>query len=195
MKSLLQESSSVGSAIEKAWKSAGSPVSFSVKLIAEGEKNFFGFTKKPCIVSITYENNASSESYKNNKKPRTFPENRQFEKEPNSKPKFEKKEQFEQKEQRDVDTNKQTELWTPEDIDFMTDNISQFLRTIDANTTFITSEEGFLLRLKFDEPIIGAPSVEKSFAASLAQLSMQILRKKAKKPLRGLKLILDVIRD
>jgi len=55
MKSMLYEASSVMKAIEKAWAESGHPSEFTVKVLEREEKNFFGFTKKPAVVSIAYD--------------------------------------------------------------------------------------------------------------------------------------------
>lgn len=55
MKSMLHEASSVTKAIEKAWADAGKPTEFAIKVLESGEKNFLGLSKRPAIVSITYE--------------------------------------------------------------------------------------------------------------------------------------------
>ncbi len=55
MKSMLHEASSVAKAIEKAWAEAGKPTEFTIKVLEAGEKNFLGLSKRPAIVSITYE--------------------------------------------------------------------------------------------------------------------------------------------
>src|SRR5258708_17435903 len=55
MKSMLHEASSVIKAIEKAWIESGKPLEFTINIHEVEEKNFFGFTKRPAIVSITYD--------------------------------------------------------------------------------------------------------------------------------------------
>ena len=52
---MLYEASSVMKAIEKAWAESGNPSEFTVKVLEREEKNFFGFTKKPAVVSIAYD--------------------------------------------------------------------------------------------------------------------------------------------
>lgn len=52
MKSLFQEGSSLGNAVEKAWEEAGSPESFVVKVLKVGEKGFWGFGGTPFTISI-----------------------------------------------------------------------------------------------------------------------------------------------
>src|SRR5262249_23155390 len=55
MKSMLHEASSVIKAIEKAWIDSGKPLEFTINIHEMGEKNFLGFTKRPAIVSVTYD--------------------------------------------------------------------------------------------------------------------------------------------
>jgi predicted RNA-binding protein Jag len=55
MKSMLHEASSIVKAVEKAWADAGKPTEFTIKVLEAGEKNFLGLSKRPAIVSITYE--------------------------------------------------------------------------------------------------------------------------------------------
>ena len=54
MKSMLHEASSIINAIEKAWTESGKPSEFTIKILEEGQKGFLGFTKRPAIVSITF---------------------------------------------------------------------------------------------------------------------------------------------
>ncbi|KKQ49214.1 MAG: hypothetical protein US69_C0008G0044 [candidate division TM6 bacterium GW2011_GWF2_38_10] len=52
---MLHEASSVSKAIEKAWTDAGKPSEFTIKVLEPGEKNFLGMSKRPSIVSISYD--------------------------------------------------------------------------------------------------------------------------------------------
>lgn len=55
MRSILQEAASVLKAIEKAWSEAGQPQEFSVKVFDVGERNFFGFSKRPAVISLLFD--------------------------------------------------------------------------------------------------------------------------------------------
>lgn len=55
MKSMLHEASTVSKAIQKAWEQSGKPEHFSIKILEPGEVGFLWFSKRPAIVSITYE--------------------------------------------------------------------------------------------------------------------------------------------
>jgi predicted RNA-binding protein Jag len=56
MKSLLQEGSSIIKAIEAAWIKVGMPAEFSVKVMRDAEKSFFGLaTKNSAVISLCYD--------------------------------------------------------------------------------------------------------------------------------------------
>jgi predicted RNA-binding protein Jag len=55
MKSIMQEASSIAKAIEQGWIKAGNPVDFSIKILEEPKKNFFGLTVRPAKVAIYFD--------------------------------------------------------------------------------------------------------------------------------------------
>ncbi len=59
MKSIFQEASTLGKAVQKAWEDAGSPNSFSIKVLKVGEGGFFGFGGIPYTVSLSTVNTTS----------------------------------------------------------------------------------------------------------------------------------------
>ena len=61
MKSIIQEASSVFKAIEQGWVRAGQPAEFTVKILEEGQKNFFGLTTKSAKVSIFFNEKTTPE--------------------------------------------------------------------------------------------------------------------------------------
>ena len=67
MKSMLHEASCIIKAIEKAWTESGKPREFTVNVLEPGEKGFLGMTKRPAVVSITYQN-ARPETGKNDRR-------------------------------------------------------------------------------------------------------------------------------
>lgn len=81
MKSLIEESSSVSKAIEKAWERAGKPHSFSVKIFELPEKNFIGMTTKYAKVGVFFEDKKISETaLKSHEKTNSIAIKRQVEK-------------------------------------------------------------------------------------------------------------------
>lgn len=54
VKSIVEEASSISKAIENGWEHAGRPKDFSVKILEEPERNFWGMTTKKAKVAILY---------------------------------------------------------------------------------------------------------------------------------------------
>lgn len=63
MKSVVQEASTIGKAIEQGWKTAGEPREFSIKVLEIPQHNFLGFTTKSAKVAIVFEENAPREGF------------------------------------------------------------------------------------------------------------------------------------
>jgi predicted RNA-binding protein Jag len=61
MKSLVEEASTIGKAIEAAWDRAGKPQSFSIKVFEQPEYGFLGMTKKYAKISIFFEESSPKE--------------------------------------------------------------------------------------------------------------------------------------
>ena len=55
MKSIILEASSIAKAIEEGWVKAQKPKQFTVKVLEDSEKNFFGLTKKSAKVAILFD--------------------------------------------------------------------------------------------------------------------------------------------
>lgn len=64
MKSLIEEASTIGKAIETAWERAGQPQSFSVKIFENPEYGFFGMTKKYGKIALFFDENSSQSNVK-----------------------------------------------------------------------------------------------------------------------------------
>ncbi|HTM06387.1 MAG TPA: hypothetical protein VL201_04040 [Patescibacteria group bacterium] len=58
MKSLIEEASTIGKAVEKAWERAGKPEHFSVKICENPEYGFLGITKKYGKVVFFFEDSS-----------------------------------------------------------------------------------------------------------------------------------------
>lgn len=63
MKSVVQEASTLGKAIEQGWKAAGEPREFSIKVLETPQHNFLGFTTKSAKIAIVFEESAPREGY------------------------------------------------------------------------------------------------------------------------------------
>lgn len=58
----MQEASSIAKAIEQGWLKAGNPVDFSVKILEEPKRNFFGLTVHPAKVAIYFDEKRPAQS-------------------------------------------------------------------------------------------------------------------------------------
>lgn len=70
MKSVIQEASSIAKAIDQAWEKAGKPADFSIKILEQPQKNFFGLTSHPAKVSLCFEERVQGQGRRDNRVPR-----------------------------------------------------------------------------------------------------------------------------
>jgi predicted RNA-binding protein Jag len=63
---MLHEASSVTKAVQKAWENSGKPREFTINVLELGETNFFGFSTRPAIVSITFDPRHAAPQVNNN---------------------------------------------------------------------------------------------------------------------------------
>lgn len=68
MKSVVQEASTIGKAIEQGWKSAGEPREFSIKILEIPQYNFLGFATRSAKVAIIFEEHAPREESRREKR-------------------------------------------------------------------------------------------------------------------------------
>lgn len=54
MKSILQEASTIAKAIEQAWKEAGEPQEFSIKVLEHPQRNFIGLTTRSAKIAFIF---------------------------------------------------------------------------------------------------------------------------------------------
>lgn len=206
---MLHEASSVAKAIEKAWIDSGKPLEFTINIHEVGEKNFLGFTKRPAIVSITYD-------------PRKQP-SKNFEKKDASyhkpskvhtaKPKFEHKQESAQpaKEvaQRQQNAPKQRfttpklettpvaavqpseDFWTNELINDVKVWFKEVVGLMGENIPTEFSADKRMLRVVFERSLLPSAEDERQLFIGLSYLLLQCLKKKHKKKFRGYHLIIN----
>lgn len=212
MKSMLHEASSIIKAIQKAWELSGKPESFSVKVLEKGEKGLFGFfTKRPAIVSITYDNKPITNTRSNNRP--THADNKEaqrqtIQRKEKDKPSNNNIRQLDpqrnksntsassintsmhQQSQKDAIAQEQA-MWTPELASNITQWLTELVSVIDAsNVNFTSRIEGKSLHITFEKPVIAQRDAERSLFISFAYLLIQALKKKCKKKLRGFHLVI-----
>lgn len=199
MKSIIEEASSIGKAIETAWIQAGKPSDFTVRIFEESQKNMFGFTSKPAKIGIFFE-----ESKKHEKQQHHVAAPRDQQKNEHQKPK-EKEVRVtsapKQKEQQPVkpvvaqprpkrEETEQTEPWNEQMIAYTNDWLAQLLKGLNVSNTFAITPERYHLKISFNGPIFEQPEKNRTFFRSCAHLLLQSIRNNFKRPLKGFKVIL-----
>lgn len=196
MRSIVEEASSIVKAIEKGWIKAGKPKEFSIKIFEESKKNFFGITTRFAKIGIFFqeEKPQSSEYLQQNR----YKENKNFVKN-NYESKYDRDkymrknlEEFpKNNDQLKINTGKK-EIWTKE----MQENIKLWLNETLSYINLKTQDfsmypHNFYLKIKFNKPIFEEKWRERQLFSSLANLFLQMLRNKYKRPLKGYKIVLQ----
>lgn len=207
MKSMLHEASSVTKAVEKAWAESGKPTEFTIRVLEVGEKNFLGMTKRPAIVSITYDpkkqGGAVARKDFRSGRPAGSVEVRQPRpavRQPM--PAMEKKDVPVQDRQRQAGQQAPRpqgqgqfvaydENWTPElaaDVQACFKDIADLFV---ISTPYEVKVDKKMLYIIFSSAILSTPDEDRQLFVSLSYLLIQILKKKHKKKFRGFHLIIN----
>ncbi len=196
MKSILQESSSIAKAVEKAWQHAGMPAEFSVKVLDKGEKNFLGFSKKPAIISFSYpapeERKQDTHRREGEKarvqRPAFQAKNKEVAsqvKAENSKPKSRVQEPSFQENQEVVSE------WSTEIVQELVEKAKYLLKEMWEKQVEVEHElRGDELNISYKHPLGQHPEEEqaKILHASMSYILFQHLKRKHKKQFKGLRL-------
>jgi predicted RNA-binding protein Jag len=214
MKSMLHEASSIAKAIEKAWVESGKPLEFTVNVLEPGEKNFLGFSKKPAIVSITYDPKkqvvrpAGRRDFSANAAKASKPVlvKQRDERRPEVKP---RREVFgADRQERQPERARTTlgsvathpvqprmpehdEQWTPELISDIQDTFKEMIQLLNISIPYSVKADRRMLSIMFDQAIAHNPEDQRQLFASLSYLAIQFLKKKHKKKLRGFHIMID----
>jgi len=186
MKSLLQEGSSVATAIEKAWTEAGKPIEFTIKILAQGEKSFLGLSKEPAIISLLYDPKKQTAPLLEKVKT-AIPRKREEpqKQKPKVRPRIEKKPPA-----KPQAPPKRRELWEEKLVTLITSWLKDTIDLMGIKTPFSTRVERRTLFLTFEKPLIENENDEKMLLSSLALLFLHALQKKQKRKMPENKLML-----
>lgn len=210
MKSIVQEGSSVAKAIEKALQIAGNPRDFTVKILEEAEKNFFGMTTKPAKISFVFGHDAKPAHASHAERQRTekpkfekkSPERQQQQPRQAQKPAFEKKapekvqpvsEKSKKREPMQPRQRSENEVfWNDAMVTMAQDWLHSTLRLMDdvAPVDFKTTSNRYYLRVTFAQPLYQDAEKERQVFRNFSYLMLQSLRTKLQRPLRGFKVVL-----
>lgn len=209
MKSILQEASTIAKAIEQAWKEAGEPQQFSVKILELPQRNFIGITTRsakialmfaeiPKVTEVQSARQTVSHTHKKQHQVREKVQNRPIEPKvverierqaSMQEPPVQKREpiQKEQKESR----KKLEGLWNDEIIKFAQDWFAKIVQYMGyTDVTFTIEQQHFYLRITLNKPILSDASQEKYLLASLSLLALSTIKKHFRKALRGHKIVI-----
>lgn len=216
MKSMLQESSSVAKAVQQAWQEAGKPTEFTLKVLQEEEKNFFGMTRKPAIVSIIYDPRKVPSVAKAPTRRKEERSERPRRGEARTSRQLRKASVAEDRGPRQgrgressrikepargsssgdrrsgrASLNDQEQdriMWSDNYLEMIGDWLREILTRMNITTKFGVSLDRGLLKIQFDGPVVESADGERILFASLVALLLQFLRRAEKKKLRGLRL-------
>ncbi len=173
MKSIMEEASSVGKAIEKGWTNAGKPNEFSIKVYEEPEKNFIGMTVKSAKIGIFF-----TEPKKVEPKPRKDKEKQPKARAPKPPEPKEKKEDL-------------GPIWNDEMVASTKEWVGAIIQMLDLGTVSFTIEpQRFHLRIEFASGVLDDKDRQKHLFAVMSNLLLTMLKRRYKRPLRGYKIVL-----
>lgn len=206
MKSLIEESSSIAKAIEKAWERANKPTTFSIKIFELPEKNFIGMIKKYAKIALFFDeikeikdihhsNNIYDDSKKSTK-PHQVKKNQSSSHKKQvlgSTTEQTKQSNFQHSEnhQSVFDGKDVLPTWTTPMKDHLRAWLKGILQLIGfANVEFSFTEEQNVLKVNFDTPLIGNELKESILYKNISYLGMVSLRTHFKNEMKHLKVFL-----
>lgn len=206
MKSIMHEASSISKAVEQGWVKAGKPQEFTIKILEEPEKNFFGFTVKQAKIALFFEDRKitrpllrsegqaapryeTRQQHPSTKQKRGREEERV--KEQPSRMRFQTEPQQREAMIAEPAQQKQRQpLWTDEMILSAKNWLTTTLHTMDKDITFTIEPQRWHLRIVLSEPLLTDMQKEKHMLASLATILIETLKRQFKTGLRGHKIVL-----
>jgi hypothetical protein len=176
MKSIVEEASSIGKAIEEAWSRAGKPINFSVKIFEEARRNMFGLTVQSAKIGLFFDGKAGAST-------------------PYQPPKEQRQAALprEPQQQQPVATPQKPKriAWSSDMVDSAKEWIQQTLTIIGLpHIQFSVTVSGNLAKFSFPNYVTGKESSDRMLFSSFAHLMMTALRQKYKKSLHHVKIVL-----
>lgn len=197
MKSIIEEASSINKAIYNGWLKAKRPAEFSVKIFEEPEKGWFGlFTKKPAKIGIFFHEAVEEVRVERGRRqPRQEfrtrqprPEGVQQQQRAQGQQQQQPRPQQQQQQQRE----RPTAVWTPEMVQAARSWIDNNVSIIRGSALpYTVQTQNHALTIRFEANVLSDRRKELIFFKNSAQLIIQSLQLKFKKPaLFGLKITL-----
>lgn len=205
MKSIVEEASSISKAIENGWNRADKPKEFTVKILEEPERNFWGMTIKKAKIAFLYQNKnetnqPNSTRQRDNRAPKNI--NECISNEKNTQQKVRKQDEaitkndLLPKKKREITPSqplpetiqeKNTDIWNQEMIALVNEWIEQLLIWMNAsNVSFVCEPAGTRLKVTFNKTFVADPTQEKQLFVNAAHLAVEMIRNRLKKHIRNL---------
>ncbi len=177
MKSIVEEASSIGKAIEQAWSRAGKPANFSVKIFEESQRNMFGLTTQSAKIGLFFDGKVgvtATPSQPPREKRHAAPQRGPRPSQPTT-----------------TSPKPKRVTWPTDMVDFAKGWIQQTLSIMELpNMQFSVTVSGNLAKFHFANYVTGKESSDRMLFSSIAHLMMTSLRQKYKKPLHYMKVVL-----
>lgn len=204
----MQEASSIFKAVEKAWERAEKPTSFSIKVLEEPVKNFFGMTVKSAKIALYFDESPAQQKPKNQQQPQPqmkkqhiqpqHPQQKEVKRtnpQPKQQPSSSVREQ-QPKTQPQQTTVQQVQAvynnsWVPSMVAAADTWTQGMLQHFGKQARYTLTPHNNQLVIAFSEPLLETGK-DKLFFSSLAYLLMQAIRYQFKSDARGLKVLLTV---
>ena len=213
---MLHEGSTVVKAIQKAWEASGMPLEFTINVHEVGERNFLGFSKRPAIVSIAFDQRKVQQASAFGKKGDSRNQGQQAQRpdarqnfNKGQKPRVEVKPKLSPEKDREFVANLQKpqqpreqfkpegvstpepEQWTQEMANDIREWLNETLAHVGIATPFGLQFDRRMLTVTFDANVMPTPDEERQLFIGLSYILMQFLKKKCKKKLRGHHLVFN----
>lgn len=217
MKSVIQEASSIAKAIDQAWEKAGKPADFTIKILEQPQKNFFGFTTRSAKVSLCFEERVQGPVRREGRGHRPQQSKRDWatihpshahtaqepqqrrpvqprqEMRPSASQQSEQRaEQREMRQDREENRQQRPQVqWEQPMIDFAREWLSNVLKEMDRpDITFTVEPSNAFLRFTLSDHLIDNIEKEKRMLAGMSLLMLEAIKRNFKAGLRRHRIVL-----
>lgn len=209
MKSVIQEASSIAKAIDQAWEKAGKPADFSIKILEQPKKNFFGLTSHPAKVSLCFEERVQGQVRRDNRprqqqtnkrdwasihpsqeqQPRRAPQ--QMRPEPRTAPVQQERSEHRGERQQEQRMQRPQAHWEQPMITFAEQWLKDVLREMNCDhITFTVEPSNAFLRFTLSNHLVDNIEKEKRMLAGMSLLMLEAIKRNFKAGLRRHRIVL-----
>lgn len=202
MKSVMQEASSVAKAIEQAWTKAGKPKDFSIKVLEEAQKNFFGMTVRSAKIALFFDEKPAPRAHapqQRHQQPQREHHRPQETNRPSREQQPQQRQPREMQQKHEMPEGgaapQQRQHHEPQWNDAMVAHaqawLTETLKNMHKdNITFTIQPQHYHLRITLSSQILPDIDKEKQLLASMSALIIETLKRRFRVGLRGHKVVL-----